>query len=147
MGQKYWIVIKKASDGSVLKADYSSYSCSYTPTEDGELLVEAGPEGVSSFEMSWWSSESSAEALLRVEQFGTVQWQTMWFGGCGNMQFAEGIDTPDLSKVTSMSSMFHGCTSFNQPLNSWDVSKVTDMSWMFYGCTTFNQHMNNCDVN
>ncbi len=146
MGQKYWIVIKKASDGSVLKADYSSYSCSYTPTEDGELLVEAGPEGVSSFEMSWWSSESSAVALLRVEQFGTVQWQTMCFGGCGNMQFAEGIDTPDLSKVTNMSEMFWHCTSFNQSLNNWDVSKVTRMSSMFYGCTTFNQPLNSWDV-
>ena len=87
------------------------------------------------------------------------------------MQFASGIDIPDLSKVTDMSgmfsdctsfnqplnnwnvsqvtnmrAMFDGCTSFNQPLNSWDVSKVTDMSGMFLGCTSFNQPLNNWDV-
>ena len=57
------------------------------------------------------------------------------------MQFASGIDTPDLSKVTSMERMFFGCTSFNQPLNSWDVSKVTFMDNMFSGCTSFNQEL------
>ena len=141
IGREYWIVIKKASDGSVLEADYSNNSYRYTPTEDGELLVEAGPEGVSSFQME--REDYSAEALLRVEQFGTVQWQTMQyaFRHCKNMQFAEGIDTPDLSKVTDMSYMFWGCTSFNQPLNNWDVSKVWSMKDMFCGCSSFNQEL------
>ena len=141
IGREYWMVIKKASDGSVLKADYSNNSYRYTPTEDGELLVEAGPEGVSSFQME--REDYSAEALLRVEQFGTVQWQTMQyaFRHCKNMQFAEGIDTPDLSKVTDMSYMFWGCTSFNQPLNNWDVSKVWSMKDMFCGCSSFNQEL------
>ena len=147
-GENYKLVIKKA-DGTVLKtetsltiADFSFYH--YTPSQDGELLIEAGPEGVRSFSC-WYGSE---EALLRVEQFGTVQWQTMQnaFYGCKNMQFASGIDTPDLSKVTNMQSMFSGCTSFNQPLNSWDVSKVTDMSYMFSDCTSFNQPLNSWDV-
>ena len=40
-----------------------------------------------------------------------------------------------------MSSMFYGCTSFNQPLNSWDVSEVTNMYDMFSGCATFNQNL------
>ena len=156
IGQKYWIVIKKASDGSVLKADYSNNLYRYTPTEDGELLVEAGPEGVSSFQME--REDYSAEALLRVEQFGTVQWQTMEnaFYGCKNMQFAEGIDTPDLSKVTDMSGMFAGCTAFNQPLNSWNVSNVQKMGstsydsdrvlGMFLDCSSFNQPLDNWDV-
>ena len=143
-GWNYKLIIKRASDGSVLKTDYSNYSYSYTPTEDGELLVEAGPEGVSSIRMD----EGRAEALLRVEQFGTVEWQTMGhaFHGCKNMQFAEGIDTPDLSQVTNMNDMFSGCTSFNQPLNNWDVSQVTDMSGMFAGCTAFNQPLNSWNV-
>ena len=147
-GENYKLVIKKA-DGTVLKtetslitADYNSYQ--YTPSQDGELLIEAGPEGVRSF-FYWYGS---AEALLRVEQFGTVQWQTMQnaFYGCKNMQFASGIDTPDLSKVTSMRAMFSGCASFNQPLNNWNVSQVTDMSGMFSGCTSFNQPLNNWNV-
>ena len=144
-GNDYKLIIKRASDGSVLVTENDCYyTYSYTPTEDGELLVEAGPEGVSSIRMN----EGSAEALLRVEQFGTVQWQTMKnaFRGCKKLQFAAGIDTPDLSKVIDMSNMFYGCTSFNQSLNNWDVSKVTDMSYMFYGCTSFNQPLDNWDV-
>ena len=158
-GHGYRLIIKRASDGSVLKTDYSNYSYSYTPTEDGELLVEAGPEGVSSIRMQEYGQElGSCEALLRVEQFGTVQWQTMEnaFYGCKNMQFAEGIDTPDLSKVTDMSGMFAGCTSFNQPLNSWNVSNVyrmgranghsDDALGMFLDCSSFNQPLDNWDV-
>ena len=142
-GNDYKLIIKKASDGSVLATEYyHNDTYSYTPTEDGELLVEAGPDGVSNM------YNGSGEALLRVEQFGTVQWQTMEnaFRGCKNMQFAEGIDTPDLSQVTDMRGMFSGCTSFNQPLNDWDVSKVTNMSDMFDGCSSFNQPLNNWDV-
>ena len=142
----YKLVIKKASDGSVLVTkDYLYGTYSYTPIEDGELLVEAEPEGISSFGNSY---NASAEALLRVEQFGTVTWQTMEnaFHGCKNMQFAESIDTPDLSKVTDMNNMFSGCSSFNQPLNNWDVSHVTNMCGMFYYCTSFNQPLNNWDM-
>ena len=121
-GSYYKLVIKKAFDGSVLATEYyHNGTYSYTPTEDGELLVEAGPERVRSIRMN----EGSAEALLRVEQFGTVQWQTMEnaFHGCKNMQVAEGIDTPDLSKVTDMNDMFSGCSSFNHDLGMWKLEK------------------------
>ena len=148
-GENYKLVIKKA-DGTVLKTETSltlrdKETYKFTPSKDGELLIEAGPEGVRSF-FCWYGE--SAEALLRIEQFGTVQWQTMQyaFHGCKNMQFASGIDTPDLNKVTNMGAMFANCTSFNQPLNSWDVSKVTHMSYMFSGCTSFNQPLNNWNV-
>ena len=152
IGVNVFLVIKKASNGSVLETGYcdSFYSYFYRPTHDGELLVEAASEGISSFQMGgrYGGIESSAEALLCVEQFGTVKWKTMWkaFAGCENMQFAAGIDMPDLSQVSSMSEMFSDCTSFNQPLNNWDVSKVTDMGRMFDGCTSFNQPLNSWDV-
>ena len=152
IGVNVFLVIKKASNGSVLETGYcdSFYPYFYRPTHDGELLVEAASEGISSFQMGgrYGGIESSAEALLCVEQFGTVKWKTMWkaFAGCENMQFAAGIDMPDLSQVSSMSEMFSDCTSFNQPLNSWDVSKVTDMGRMFDGCTSFNQPLNSWDV-
>ena len=152
IGVNVFLVIKKASNGSVLETGYcdSFYPYFYRPTHDGELLVEAASEGISSFQMGglYGGIESSAEALLCVEQFGTVKWKTMWkaFAGCENMQFAAGIDMPDLSQVSSMSEMFSDCTSFNQPLNNWDVSKVTDMGRMFDGCTSFNQPLNSWDV-
>ena len=91
-GENYKLVIKKV-DGTVLKTEtsltitnYRSYP--YTPSESSELIVEAGPEGVTAIEFDTY--RESAKALLCVEQFGTVQWQTMKeaFYGCKNMQFA-----------------------------------------------------------
>jgi len=154
-GKNFKLVIKRASDNAVLETAYSLTIPSYddgayykfTPTEYGELLVEAKPEGVEQICFDDWMS-SYAKSLLAVEQFGSVAWKSMFnaFRNCSNMKFAEGIDTPDLSQVTSMMNMFSGCTSFNQSLNNWDVSKVTDMEKMFSGCTSFNQSLNNWDV-
>lgn len=47
----------------------------------------------------------------------------------------------DTSHITTMISMFRGCTSFNQPLNTWDVSKVTNMGGMLLEATAFNQDL------
>jgi len=47
----------------------------------------------------------------------------------------------DVSNVTNMGWMFNGCTHFNQPLN-WNVSNVTNMTAMFKDCTDFNQPLN-----
>ena len=56
------------------------------------------------------------------------------------------ISNWDVSKVTSMRSMFAHARSFNQPLNNWDVSKVTNMGDMFAGASSFNQPLNNWNV-
>ena len=42
------------------------------------------------------------------------------------------ISNWDTSRVTDMSWLFDGASSFNQPLNNWDVSKVMDMESMFF---------------
>jgi len=52
----------------------------------------------------------------------------------------------DVSRVTNMSNMFYGCTSFNESLNDWNVSNVESMSTMFAGCTSFNQPLNAWNV-
>ena len=91
---------------------------------------------------------TSNAQLLEVVQFGTIAWESMnsMFYRCANMTFAANIDTPDLTKVTDMQSMFGGCCAFNQPLGEWDVSKVTDMGWMFEGCIAFNQPLEKWEV-
>ena len=56
------------------------------------------------------------------------------------------ISNWDVSKVTSMRSMFAHARSFNQPLNNWDVSNVTDMGGMFLRARSFNQPLNKWNV-
>ena len=64
----------------------------------------------------------------------------------GFTTFNEPLTNWDVSNVRIMLNMFDGCTSFNQPLNNWNVSNVTNMSGMFILCTSFNQPLDNWDV-
>jgi len=154
-GKNYKLVIKKASDNTVLKTENSltitedNNFYTYTPAEDGELLVEAGPEGVEYIRfVDNESKRGSAENLLTVEQFGSVAWESMYeaFQYCNNMQFAATVGTPDLSNVTEMVYMFYECSAFNQDISGWDVSKVTDMGNMFNDCSAFNQDISSWNV-
>ena len=158
VGTDYKLVIKNEkgkevkSEEKVTVTDYYAF----TPKADGVYTVEAGSEGVKSMQMrAEWKSEenkwlplTSNARLLEVVQFGTVAWESMnsMFDRCANMTFAANIDTPDLTKVTSMWNMFRGCSAFNQPLNNWNVSQVTYMERMFDGCTAFNQPLEKWDV-
>jgi len=154
-GKNYKLVIKKASDNTVLKTESSltitenDNFYTYIPAEDGELLVEAGPEGVEYIRfVDNESKRGSAENLLTVEQFGSVAWESMYeaFQYCNNMQFAATVGTPDLSNVTNMVYMFYECSAFNQDISGWNVSRVTDMGYMFANCSAFNQDISSWDV-
>ena len=154
-GNNYKLVIKKASDNTVLKTENSltitedNNFYTYIPAEDDELLVEAGPEGVEYIcFVDNKSKRGSAENLLTVELFGTVAWKSMYeaFQYCNNMQFATTVDTPDLSNVTDMEYMFYNCSAFNQDISGWNVSSVTNMRCMFYECFAFNQNIGSWNV-
>jgi len=155
VGKNFRLVIRKASNDSILKIEPSlsipspSEAYIYTPIEDSELRVEAGSNGVEYIRMSdLWNDYGSLTKLLFVEQFGSVSWTTMQFAfhACPYLQFAKGIDVPDLRKVTDMSFMFADCDTFNAPLNDWDVSHVTTMETMFWGARSFNQPLDRWDV-
>ena len=90
---------------------------------------------------------TDAKKLLSIEQWGSIQWQSMntAFSGCSNL-VGNASDVPDLSQVTDMSGMFGGASAFNQDLSAWDVSSMTDMSNMFNSASTFNQDLSNWDV-
>ncbi len=153
LGKDYKLVIKN-NKGEVVKSeakftieDTDTPRVVFTPTTDGVYTVEAGPEGVSRmymrelYEDGKYIYPTSNDKLLEVVQFGTVEWESMksMFCKCEQMTFAGNLDIPNLSKVTDMSYMFYGCSSFNQPLEEWDVSQVTKMNSMFKGCSSFNQ--------
>ncbi|MCI5057232.1 MAG: BspA family leucine-rich repeat surface protein [Flavobacteriales bacterium] len=78
--------------------------------------------------------------LLSIDQWGSIAWTSMEdaFKNCSNLTY-NASDNPDLSGVTSMWSMFQGCTSFNGNIGGWDVSNVTNIGHMFQSATSFNQ--------
>ena len=59
------------------------------------------------------------------------------------------VNTWDVSRLTSMSHLFHaipGASAFNDNIGDWNVSSVTDMSDMMDDCSTFNADISNWDV-
>ena len=50
---------------------------------------------------------------------------------CGAKHFNENIESWNVSKVKNMCQMFMDAENFNQPLNKWNTSSVTNMSEMF----------------
>ena len=93
------------------------------------------------------NDHADASKLISIDQWGSNQWASMnsAFRGASNMEY-NATDTPDLSGVTSMQSMFRDATSFNGDLSSWNVSGVTDMSYMFASASAFNQPLNDWNV-
>ncbi len=64
----------------------------------------------------------------------------------GNTTFNQDIGSWDVSNVTNMDSMFNRANAFNQDIGSWDVSNVTNMDSMFNRAESFNQDIENWDV-
>ena len=67
------------------------------------------------------------------------------FRGASNMIY-DATDSPDLSGVSSMASMFREASSFNGDISDWDVSSVTDMHYLFSGASSFNGDLSSWDV-
>ncbi len=90
---------------------------------------------------------NNAAKLHSIVQWGDTRWQSMEsaFNGASNMTYSA-TDSPDLSGVTYMISMFSGASSFNSDLSDWNVSSVTDMSGMFSGASSFNSDLSDWNV-
>ncbi len=92
---------------------------------------------------------SDAAKLIEINQWGDIQWGNMSsaFSGCTNLDVVAG-DTPDLSNITSLFSMFDGCESLtdNPSFNDWDISTIENLTQVFNNCTTFNANISNWDV-
>lgn len=88
------------------------------------------------------------EHILDIEQWGNIQWRSMelMFAHCPTLEGWSAFDTPDLSRTTSMASMFLGAAQFNTDMGAWDTRHVTDMNSMFLGATRFNQPLDKWDT-
>ncbi len=87
------------------------------------------------------------QKLLSVDQWSDTNWASMASAFSGATNFiVTAADTPQLSLVTDMSSMFQNAAIFDQSISSWDVSSVTNMNSMFNGASAFNQDIGSWDV-
>lgn len=99
------------------------------------------------FPRIYFNDSGSSSLIISIEQWGDIEWTSMSksFFGCSNLTY-NAIDTPNLSKVKSLSWMFSYASSFTGDIGNWDVSTITDMSYMFAGAYLFNQKINSWDV-
>ena len=99
------------------------------------------------FPRIYFLSATDREKLIAVNQWGSTPWTTMQvaFRGCTNL-LSVGLDTPDLSGVSSCEEMFRFCSKFNSPIGHWDMSSVSILTSMFENADVFNQPVGVWDV-
>ena len=122
----------------------SSYTCTY-PSHGTYTIAISG--NFPSFYNGNVTTDNNKNKIIDVKQWGGQVWKSLSsaFSNASNLNVTA-VDTPNLSQVTSLSSMFSFASSLNSPLSSWDVSNVTDLSYMFFGASSFNQPLNSWDV-
>ena len=90
------------------------------------------------------------QKLLSITSFGSVNFGNNLgiFYGCTNLNLSAVTDTPNLSAMNSLQSMFRGCTSLTtiNNVNSWNTSTIINMSFAFQLATNFNQSLNSWNV-
>ncbi len=94
------------------------------------------------------ASGQDSSKLIDIARWGSVRLHNngSQFRNCNNLTAFSAIDSPDLSSVSNMSSMFYGASSFNGNISAWNVANATNMSEMFRGASAFNQNLNTWNV-
>lgn len=92
------------------------------------------------FDRMAFNNGGDAQKILEVVSWGNNTWATMEgaFYGASNLQITAS-NSPDLSLVTNLSSMFRGASNFNSNIGTWNITAATDLSYMFCGASAFNQ--------
>lgn len=99
------------------------------------------------FPRIYFNNSGDKEKILSVESWGEIVWDEMEFAfyGASNLEI-NALDTPDLTNVISLYSMFRDAASMNSSLNQWDVSGIENMAELFYGASSFNQNLSDWET-
>jgi surface protein len=169
----YDVIARNESTNNIQTFSNLSGAATITLAEGaGTYELRVRPKGVSNttrFRQIQFNNGGDRLKLLEIKKWGNVRWSTLSnaFYGCSNMDLTAD-DVPDLSSLTSLQTMFRGCTSligssanwnwntsivanmgsmffdasaFNQNIGSWNTSSVTNMSNMFQSASVFNQNI------
>jgi surface protein len=102
--------------------------------KDGNYTVEIYGE----FPQIYFGQEEETDSkkIVSIVKWGDIEWESMnrAFFACSNLK-GEVDDIPNLSKVTTLDSMFNGASLFNQDISDWNVSTITSMKDMFSNAT------------
>ena len=130
-------------DGSTDATTYTG-NATHTYTTPGTQQVSI----TGAFPQIYFNGGGDSTKIQSVRRWGPQVWQSMVgsFAGCTNLNIEGDAGSPNLSEVTSMSTMFQGATNFNSSIGHWDVSNVTDMSHIFQNAGAFNQDLSAWDV-
>lgn len=126
-----------------------SYNRSFSPTHTYDSAGVYTVRITGDFPQIFFNFGGDREKLLTIEQWGDIQWSSMQdaFEGCSNLNITNpDIDRPDLSRVTSLASMFRGCSAFNGAIGHWDVGNVQIFDELFTFCEVFNQDIGGWDM-
>jgi len=116
------------------------YVCTYRAEGTYTIRIKDNSGVGTGFARIYFNNSGDFSKLLSIDQWGAAKWTSMegaFYGA--NRMVVNASDTPNLSNVTNMSSMFERAHAFNQDIGNWDTSNVTDMSRMFTNASTFNQ--------
>jgi len=95
----------------------------------------------------WVNNEASALTTYgHISTWDTSRITDMSYLFHGKSSFNDNISAWNVSIVTTMRAMFNWAINFNQPLNAWDVSSVLDFQWTFAQAHSFNQPLHLWEV-
>ncbi|WP_025740616.1 BspA family leucine-rich repeat surface protein [Aquimarina pacifica] len=125
-------------DANLTDEVYHTYANegTYTITITGEYPAIVFDSGV---------DQVGKDPLQTIEQWGTQQWLGLdnAFLNCVNLKL-NADDVPDLSQITSVNSMFKGCTNLEDEkdqIGNWDMTTIRYIQNMFKDCTIFNENI------
>ncbi|NAS10365.1 BspA family leucine-rich repeat surface protein, partial [Poritiphilus flavus] len=127
--------------------DVTTYN--YTAGEI-QLAIRNAVSGSGALSRIYFNNAGDRQKLLSVDQWGSsISWSTMEgaFWGCTNLE-VKASDAPDLGNLTSLYTMFAGCTALTGEtgLSTWNTAAVTNMAFMFYQASAFNGDISSWNV-